>query len=136
MPPRIVAHLIFSCAAVLFLPQALECCHNGSHTILESLSGVNGAMAMQASAQQSHASHILESRVMDPAERTADEQSANLQVTLPAGGESGQSPSLGAQVIGRQISITTGFSVIRPVHHHLTLQGRTDQPGTPPPRIG
>lgn len=138
MPNRLFANLIISCAAVLFLPQALECCHLNSHTILESLSGAGSGLPTPAS-KRAGVDHSLHER---PGHHSSAYEAspgainpAAVNVSLPTGGEAGQSPSIGAIVISRLVSMTSGYERIRPGRSDRPMLGRTDQPRTPPPRL-
>jgi hypothetical protein len=130
LPNRLLANLIISCAAVLFLPQALECCHTGSHTILESLSG------MSADRQAMSHHHMTESvdsgaLVQSPAPASSTPVPT---VSLPAGSESGQSPAIGAILLPRPVVASADPHRLARADTPSPLAGRVDRPASPPPR--
>ena len=84
---RLFANLILSCAAVLFLPQALECCHTGSHTVLESLSGMDAAQPMSG---HHHMAGMTDSAASLDRGTPPSRTTAVPTVSLPAGAESAQ----------------------------------------------
>jgi hypothetical protein len=131
LPNRLLANLIISCAAVLFLPQALECCHTGSHTILESLSG------MSADGQAMSHHHMTQSvdsgaLVQSPAPVASTPVPT---VSLPTGSESAQSPGVGAILLPRPAIAAVDAHRLARADTPSRLAGRVDRPVSPPPRV-
>lgn len=144
MRSTVLAHLMLCCAAVLFLPQALECCrHTGSHTVLEALAdGDARATRPSHGGHQKHAEAERRERVnervtarasgQEPGDSTESRQI--MKRSLPGGPNTSQPPSLAAFILKALVSLDTGFRLATAPHSEGMLYGQTDRPETPPPR--
>lgn len=129
---RFFANLILSCAAVLFLPQALECCHTGSHTTLEFLSGISAddrAMSHHHMAM----TESVDSSALDQSPAPG-ESTPIPTISLPAGSESAQSPGVGSILVPRPAIVAADAHRLARADTSTRLIGRSDRPASPPPR--
>jgi hypothetical protein len=132
---RLFTHILLTLAAVLLIPQALDCCAH-AHTVLESLA--TGDATAAAKAAPAHSGHHDGHTPAPPDTATAQDgldKSQVVTVVSPAGsGPALQSPSDGAGTI---LAFGAGVATItvRLIASSSAIPtGWTDGPGTPPPR--
>lgn len=148
MRKSVASNILLCVAAVLLIPQALECCHGQAHTVLESLAGTGGPPTSEtvatshhhhgANGQQQTDHHSRSTTSID--ELMADESRASQSVidaaaivTAPSSEAGGQLPTVGADIPGHQ-----PFEVDKALRHRracdASLVGRSVRPATPPPQ--
>jgi hypothetical protein len=136
LPSPFLANPILCCAAVLLVPQALECCGDHPRTVLEGLA--QGAeihheslRGHSADEHRERLSKQLDHVIADETSRTLARHSG---VSLQTGHETGETPTTGAGIsLGEQCDGLQGGPdrLAEGDRHHA---GRMVQPATPPPR--
>lgn len=147
MPNSAFSHIVLSLAAILLVPQALECCHGESHTVIESLAAQTGVDAgpEHELMHHQHSTGARASASLPPttvktvralvAETVhARQMDGNaVGVSAPAGAAGNQSPSVAAVVSDQALS-EHGNDWLQPVARDSVVAGRALPPPTPPPR--
>jgi hypothetical protein len=132
---RLFTHILLTLAAVLLIPQALDCCAH-AHTVLESLAA--GDERAEGTSQSAHMRHHGDVHAAaPPAEPARDglDRSQVPTVLSPSGsGSAQQAPSDGAGLILPFGDGFTSTSVRLPSAASGIPAGWTDRPASPPPR--
>jgi hypothetical protein len=137
LPSALLANLIVSCAAVLLVPQALECCAGHPRTVLESLS--QGAELHRHSTSHGHAADELRERHAEQIDRlVAGEETGAAErspaISPPSGHDMGEAPTSGAGHLISESSDDPGGEPGQLIEGDRRPTGRMVQPATPPPR--
>ena len=152
MRPNVLAQLMLCRAAVLFLPQALECCAHSS-TVLEALANEAPHTVEASHHKTTLGTHtgISRSRTSTEQQEHAAERNSSLPnqmdpddlrkrqvlpgLSLPVTHQHGQSPSLGALIISKTPSAEPGWRPYPLSRRVDSAIGRFDRPEIPPPRF-
>ena len=148
MRKSVASNILLCVAAVLLIPQALECCHGQAHTVLESLAGTgkprnpdtmamphhhHGETGHQQSGQDDRPTASIDGLVANDSPVSQSSIDSAAFVTAPSGEASGQSPTVGADTPRQPL-----FEVNRALGHQrasdASLVGRPLRPAIPPPR--
>jgi hypothetical protein len=148
MRKSVASNILLCVAAVLLIPQALECCHGQAHTVLESLTGTgklrnpdtramphhhHGETGHQQPGQDDRPTASIDGLITDDSPVSQSSIDAAAFVTAPSGEAGGQSPNVGADMPGHP-----PFEVNRALGHQRASDassvGRPLRPAIPPPR--
>jgi hypothetical protein len=140
------SHVLLSVAAALLIPQALECCHGESHTVIESLAAnTSGGPERHQSMMHHHsAGRVL--AVTDQHQRTdgtvrefiaemvhARQIGDAVFIGLPAAENGGQSPSVAAVLSSWRLP-AGNIGWFERAEGNSLAPGRSLRPAIPPPR--
>jgi hypothetical protein len=137
LPSAFLANPILCCAAVLLVPQALECCSTHPQTLLEGLS--QSVEAHRHPPAHDHAADEQRERLCEKIDRIvtgsgADPVERSQDLSLPAGHGMSEPPAVAAGDLAGVRVVIRQRDRGRSADHTQPLAGRVVQPATPPPR--